>query len=61
MNGYRSHLLCRPVFFDDAKENQSRAQGYAHDPFLQTKFSGILLDFDFAEAGFNQSSSELSA
>jgi hypothetical protein len=27
MNGYRSHLLCRPVFRDDAKENQSRVQG----------------------------------
>jgi hypothetical protein len=26
MNGYRSHLLCRPVFIHDAKEKQSGPQ-----------------------------------
>jgi len=26
MNGYRSHLLCRPVFIHDAKEKQSGLQ-----------------------------------
>jgi len=29
MNGYRSHLLCRPLFNVDAKENQDRWQAVA--------------------------------
>jgi hypothetical protein len=47
MNGNRSHLLCRPVFKDDAKEKQSGAQGpqaYLHS---QQNFPGFLLDSGF--------------
>jgi hypothetical protein len=28
MNGYRSHLLCRPVDMVDAKEKNAKKQGY---------------------------------
>jgi hypothetical protein len=48
MNGYRSHLRCRPVIWNDAKENQSTWQEEA------LLFDLVLLIFYMAIAGLMQ-------